>query len=191
MRAQLLSERIRIFVTSLRAVLRSESTLKADQRFSMNAPSEPKWHLQQLKLVKMAKKLLFVTVLLLLVSVQAMKVSCELRCSLMRASTDCHAMQTDEEMPHCHAMSMEHDKQASATASDSCTHAACGTDLTAITKCVDQKDAGPSKLLVSAVVLSVDSFGSRGPTRAAAFAALSRGSGSSPYTERPGSSLRI
>src|SRR6266567_2851630 len=127
----------------------------------------------------MAKKLLFVTVLLLLVSVQAMKVSCELRCSLMRASTDCDALQSDEQMlPHCHGMSTSYDKQASVTASSSCTHAGCGTDLTAITKSVDQNDADPNKLRVSAVVLLVDSFGSFGPARAAAFAALSRSSGS-------------
>jgi hypothetical protein len=52
MRAQRLSERIGIFAASQRAVLRSESTLKADQRFSTKAPSERKGHLQQLKLVK-------------------------------------------------------------------------------------------------------------------------------------------
>src|SRR5258708_4593701 len=138
----------------------------------------------------MAKKLLFLTVLLLLVSVQAMKVSCELRCSLMTASTDCHAMQTHEQMPHCHGMSMEHDKQASATASDSCTHAGCRTELTAITKSVDQNDAAPSKLLVPVASL-VDPLGNSGSTRAAALATLSRSSASSPPAQRPSSSLRI
>jgi hypothetical protein len=139
----------------------------------------------------MAKKLLFVTVLLFLVCVQAMKVTCELRCSFMRASTDCRAMQTDEHMRHCHGMSMEYDNQASATASGSCTHAGCGTDLTAITKSVDQNDPG-RKLLVSADVLAFDSLGSSGPTRAAAvFAALSQRSNSRPLAQRPGSSLRI
>jgi hypothetical protein len=139
----------------------------------------------------MVKKLLFLAVLLLLVSVQAMTVSCDLRCSLMRASTGCHDMRTAEPMAHCHGMSMEQDKQASVSSSDSCTHADCGIELTAITKSVDQKEAGPSKVLVSTFALSVALFGSCEPTRAAAFAALSRNSGSRPLAQRPGSSLRI
>src|SRR5882757_5962750 len=108
----------------------------------------------------MVKKLLFLAVLLLLVSVQAMMVSCDLRCSLMRASTGCHDMQTPQPMAHCHGMSMEQDKQTSVSSSDSCTHSVCRTELTAITKSADQNDAGPSKLLVSAVASLVDPFGS-------------------------------
>src|SRR5579863_5194728 len=122
----------------------------------------------------MAKKLLFVAVSLLLVSVQAMTVSCDLRCSLMRASTGCHDKRTAEPMVHCHGMSMEQDKQASLSSSDSCTHASCGIELTAITKSVDQKEAGPSKILGSTVALSVALFGSSEPTSAAAFAEFSR-----------------
>ncbi len=139
----------------------------------------------------MVKKLLFVTVLSLLVSVQAMTVSCDLRCSFMRASTNCHAMQSNEQMPHCHGMSMEQDKQASVTAIDSCSHVGCGKDLTAINKVSDQNDGNSNKLLVSAVALLVDPFGSSGSNSAAAFAALSRSSGCKPLAQRPGSSLRI
>ena len=139
----------------------------------------------------MFKRLLFVAVLLLLVGVQAMTASCELRCSLMSASTGCHTMQAAEPMAHCHGMSMEQDKQASVSSSDSCARSACRTELTAITKSADQNDAGPSKLLASAVDLLVDPLGSSGSSRADAFAALRRRSGSSPLAQRPGTSVRI
>lgn len=137
----------------------------------------------------MVKKILFVAVLLLLVSVQVMTVGCDLRCSLMRASTGCH-MQTAEPMAHCHGMSMEQDKQASVSSTDSCTHSVCRTELTAITKSADQNDAGPSKLLVSAVASLVDPLGSNERSRAAGFVSFSR-SETRPLAQRPGSSLRI
>jgi hypothetical protein len=138
----------------------------------------------------MVKKILFVAVLLLLVSVQAMTVSCDLRCSLMRASTGCHDMQIAEPMAHCHGMSMEQDKQANVSSSDSCAHSGCKTDLTAITKSADQNDAGPSKLLVSAVASLVGSFGSIERSRTAGFASSNRRE-NRPLAQRPGSSLRI
>lgn len=139
----------------------------------------------------MLKKLLFAAVLLLLVSVQAMTVSCDLRCSLMGASTDCHVMEAVGQMPHCHGMSMGQDKQASVTASDSCAPADCQAELTAITKSVDQDDAVTGKLLVPALVLSVDLLGTRGPSRTTSFAALSQRSEARPFAQSPGSSLRI
>ena len=139
----------------------------------------------------MPKKLLFVTVLLLLVSVQALAASCDVRCSLMGASPHGHAWHADERMSHCSGMSMESDKGASLSASDSCAATTCGTELKAINKGSDQNDAGSSKLLVSAVALLVDPFGSSGPSRTTAFASLSRGSDSRPLAQRPGSSLRI
>ena len=138
----------------------------------------------------MLKKIVFVAILLLLVSVQAMTISCDLRCSLMRASTDCHAMQTAEPMAHCHGMSLEQDKQASVSSSDSCAHSVCRTELTAITKSADKNDAGPSKLLVSAVASLVDSFGSNEQSKTAGFASFTR-SETRPLAQRPGSSLRI
>jgi hypothetical protein len=139
----------------------------------------------------MPKKLLFVTVLLLLVSVQALAASCDVRCSLMGTSTHGHAWHADERMSHCSGMSMESDKGASLSASDSCAATTCGTELKAINKGSDQNDPGSSKLLVSAVALLVDSFGSSGPSRTTAIASVSRGSDSRPLAQRPGSSLRI
>src|SRR6266849_2921201 len=139
----------------------------------------------------MPKKLLFVTVLLLLVSVQALAASCDVRCSLMGTSTHVHAWHADERMSHCFGMSMESDKGASLSASDSCAATTCGTELKAINKGSDQNDPGSSKLLVSAVALLVDSFGSSGPSRTTAIASVSRGSDSRPLAQRPGSSLRI
>jgi len=139
----------------------------------------------------MPKKLLFVTVLLLLVSVQALAASCDVRCSLMGTSTHGHSWQADERMSHCSGMSMDSDKGASLTASDSCVATICGTELKAINNSADQNDADSSKLLVSAVALLVDPFGSSGSNRTAAIASLSRISDSRPLTQRPGSSLRI
>src|ERR1700728_2404719 len=98
----------------------------------------------------MLKKLLFVTVLLLLVCVQTLTVRCDLLCSLMGASTKCHSLQADMQMPHCRGMSKEQNNQTGLTASDSCAHNACRTELKAITKSADQKVAGSSRLLVSA-----------------------------------------
>src|ERR1035441_6586132 len=93
----------------------------------------------------MLKKFLFVAVLLLLVSVQAMTVSCDLRCSLMRASTCHHAIQTAEPMAHCHGMSMEQGKQASMNSSDSCDHTSCRIQLTAVTKSANRIDVTDRK----------------------------------------------
>jgi len=139
----------------------------------------------------MPKKLLFVTVLLLLVSVQALAASCDVRCSLMGASPHGHAWHADERMSHCSGMSMDSDKGASLTASDSCAATTCGTELKAINKSTDQSDADSSKLLVSAVALLIDPFGSNGPSKTTAIASLSRRSDSRPLAQRPGSSLRI
>jgi hypothetical protein len=141
----------------------------------------------------MAKKLLFATVLLLLVSVQALTASCDVRCALMGASTDRHhhALQT-EQMADCQGMSMESSGQgASLTAGDSCPSTPCGTELTAITKSGDRNDFGASKLLVSSVALLVDAFGSSEPNRTIVFASLNRKGDSRPLAQRPGSSLRI
>ena len=139
----------------------------------------------------MPKKLLFVTVLLLLVSVQALAASCDVRCSLMGTSTHVHAWHADERMSHCSGMSMDSDKGASLTASDSCAATTCGTELKAIYKSADQNDADSSKLLVSAVALLVDPFRSSGSNRTTDFASLSRISDSRPLAQRPGASLRI
>jgi hypothetical protein len=139
----------------------------------------------------MAKKLLFATVLLLLVSVQALAASCDVRCSLMGTSPHHHAWHADERMSHCSGMSMDQDKQASLTASDCCSPTGCGTQLKAITKGADQNNAASSKLLVSIVALLVDPFGSSGSNSPTAFASLSRTSDSRPLAQRPGSSLRI
>jgi hypothetical protein len=135
------------------------------------------------------KKLLFVTVLLLLVSVQALTVTCDVRCSLMGGSTDSHALRADLQMPHCHGMSMGQDKQVCLNASDSCAPTGCGTELKAIVKSVNQNDAG--KLLVSAVALLAGPFGSGESDRTTASASLTRRSDSRPLVQRPGSSLRI
>jgi len=139
----------------------------------------------------MPKKLLFVTVLLLLVGVQALAASCDVRCSLMGTSPHGHAWHADERMSHCSGMSMDSDKGASLSPGDFCAATTCGTELKAINKGNDQNDAGSSKLLVSAVALLIDPFGSNRPSRTTAFASLSRGSDSRPLAQRRGSSLRI
>lgn len=139
----------------------------------------------------MAKKLLFATVLLLLVSVQALSASCDVRCSLMGASTHSHALHADMQMPHCHGMSMEQDEQTSVTVNHSCNPTGCGTAFQALAKSPDRSDTVSIKLVVSAVVLLTDPFGSSAPGRVTTFASRSRTYDSRPFAQRPGSSLRI
>jgi hypothetical protein len=139
----------------------------------------------------MAKKLLFVTVLLLLVSVQTLAASCDVRCSLMGISTQSHAWHADERMSHCSGMSMESDKGPRLIASDSCAPSTCGTELKAITKSADRNDLGSGKLLSSTVALLADPFGDSGLIRTTAFAPAGQRSDSKPLAQRPGTSLRI
>src|ERR1700731_2434707 len=139
----------------------------------------------------MPKRRLFITVRLLLVSVQALAAGCDVRCSLIGASADRHAVQTDEQMAHCHGMSMEAGKGASLTASDFCAATSCGTELRAINKSADESDADSSKVLVSAVVLLVEPFGNNGPNRTTTFATHSRRSDSRPLAQRPGSLAHV
>jgi hypothetical protein len=137
------------------------------------------------------KKILFVTVLLLLVSAQALAASCDVRCALMVASTHDHARHTDMQMPECHGMSIEQDQKVSLTASDSCASTGCGTELKAIVKSADQKDAGSGKLFASVVALLFHAFGDSASDTPTAFVSLSRAGDSRPLAQRPGSSLRI
>lgn len=139
----------------------------------------------------MPKKILFATVLLLLVSVQALSASCDLRCSLMGASTHSHVMHNDGQMADCQGMSMDHGKGTILTGTDTCSHNGCGTELKAIVKNADQSKAYAGKLLVSAIALSVDPFGGTTPRRTFTFAVFRRDSDSRPLAQRPGSSLRI
>ena len=139
----------------------------------------------------MPKKILFATVLLLLVSVQALSASCDLRCSLMGASTHSHALHNDGQMADCHGMSMDYGNETNLTASDTCSHNGCGTELKATVKSADQRDAYAGKLLVSAVTLLVDPFGGTTPSKTPTFAVFRRDSDTRPLAQRPGSSLRI
>jgi hypothetical protein len=139
----------------------------------------------------MSKKLLFVTVLLLVVSVQVLTTGCDVRCASMGASTDHHASHSEVPMSHCPGMSMESGNGPSLTASDSCAATTCGTELKAINKNADQSDADLSTLLVSAVAYFVDPFGSSGSDGTTAFASFSRRRDGRPLAQRPGSSLRI
>src|SRR5258708_18397779 len=104
----------------------------------------------------MLRKFLWVAVLSLIVGVQALTVNCDLRCSLMGVSTDSHVSHADMQMPHCHGMSMEQDKQTSVTSNRCCPPSGCGAQLKAIAKNACQNDAGSSKLLVVAFVRFVD-----------------------------------
>jgi hypothetical protein len=139
----------------------------------------------------MAKKFLFVTVLLLLVGVQALTASCDLRCSLIGSSIGSHALHDEVPMAHCYGMTMERSKDASFTSHDSCAHSGCETEFKAINKGTEQDKADATKLLVSAVALIADPLGASGPNRTTALASLSRRSESRPLAQRPGSSLRI
>src|SRR5882724_4173939 len=100
----------------------------------------------------MFRKILWVVVLSLIVSAQALTVNCDLRCSLMGVSTGGHLSQADMQMPHCHGMSMERDKQTSVTSNGCCPPSSCGAQLKAIAKNAGQNDAGSSRPLVLAVI---------------------------------------
>ncbi len=139
----------------------------------------------------MPKKILFATVALLLVSVQALASSCDLRCSLMGATAHSHALHNHGRMTNCHGMSMDHGKETNLTGCDTCSHNGCGAELKAIVKSADQSDAYAGKLLVSAVALLVDPFDDTSPSRTTTFALVRRHSDSRPLAQRPGSSLRI
>jgi hypothetical protein len=140
----------------------------------------------------MPRKLFFMAVLLLLVSVQALAANCDLRCSLMRSSMVNHTSQ----MPDCQGMTMQRSNAqraqgTSLTPDSSCAHNGCGIGLNSINKSSDQDYANSGTLLRSAVALFIDPSGSSGPDRASSHASLSPGSDSRPLAQRPGSSLRI
>jgi hypothetical protein len=139
----------------------------------------------------MPKKIFFITVLLLLVSVQALAANCDIRCSLMGASARSHVSHMDDQMADCHGMSMERGESTSLTANDSCGATTCGTELKALVKSADQSDAYAGKLLVSAVALLADPLGSTASSRTIAFRTFNRTRDSRPLAQRPGSSLRI
>lgn len=144
----------------------------------------------------MPRKLFFIAVLLLLVSVQALAANCDLRCSLTGTSMDTHASHAAAQMTHCQGMSLvrgqaERSKGTCLTPDNSCAHNGCGIGLNSINKSADQDYAGSGKLLVSVVALLVDPLGSSGPDRASSYASLSPGSDGRPLAQRPGTSLRI
>jgi hypothetical protein len=138
----------------------------------------------------MAKKLIFALLLSLLVSVQALSASCDIRCSSMRTSTDCHYMQAAGPMAHCHGHALKSSDKTCFTSNDSCASSPCRTDLTATNKSTSQNDADSSKLLLSAIALPIDPFQSVAPRSTPGLALAGRSDGR-PLAQRPGSSLRI
>jgi hypothetical protein len=134
----------------------------------------------------MAKKLIFAMLLSLLVSVQALAASCDIRCSSMEAMTGHASSQTHA---HCHAVSAKSGKETTLTATDSCATTPCATDLKAI-KNASRSDANSGKLLLSAVALLTDPFQNISPAGATSLTLASR-SGGRPLAQRPGSALRI
>ena len=135
----------------------------------------------------MARKLIFAMLLSLLVSVQALAASCDIRCTSMETMSG-HAPQAQGPMPHCHALSAKSSKEAILTANDSCATAPCATDLKAI-KNASRSDAATGKLLPAAALLT-DPFQNIVPDRATSVAHFSR-SDSRPLAQRPGSALRV
>ncbi len=86
---------------------------------------------------------------------------------------------------------MEREQGASLTANNSCATTTCGTELKAIVKSADQSDASAGKLLISAVAMLVDPFGSTAAKRTTPFTSVGQSGDSRPLAQRPGSSLRI
>ena len=147
----------------------------------------------------MPRKFFLIAVLLLLVSAQALAANCDLRCSLMQSSMHSRASHGAGPMTQCPSMAMQgnHEQRGQGkclTANDSCAHNGCGIGLNSINKIGNPDEAGPGKLLASAVALlidpAIDPSGSSGPNRTSR-ALLSPSSDSRPLARRPGSSLRI
>jgi hypothetical protein len=138
----------------------------------------------------MLKKLLIIAASFVLVSVQALSVNCDLRCSLMGAK-HVHALHAGMQMAHCHGMSMEQHEQTSVAANDCCSSTVCMVSPTAIPKSTAQDTDGSSELLRSAMALSADLLGDSNSNQITAFLSFSRSSDSRPLAERPGISLRI
>ncbi len=139
----------------------------------------------------MLKKLHMIAALLLLVSVQALSVNCDLRCSLMGVSKYGHALHAGMQMAHCHGMSIEQREQTSVAANDCCSTTGCGIPLHAIFKSTAQDADGSSIPLLSAAASLADPFGNSNSNHPSAFLSLSRSSDSEPLAQRPGISLRI
>jgi hypothetical protein len=125
----------------------------------------------------------------LLVSVQALPASCDIRCTSMGAMTGHASSHADGQMPHCHALPTKSGKKTTLTATDSCATTPCATDLKAI-KNAGRSDSDSSKLLLSAIALPIDPFQSVAPRSTSSLAFAGRSDGR-PLAQRPGSSLRI
>jgi hypothetical protein len=139
----------------------------------------------------MARNFIFAMLLSLLVSVQALAASCDIRCTSMESSTDCHSMQAAGPTAHCHSHTLQASDESRFTANHSCASSPCRTDLTATSKSAYPSDAKTSgRLLLSSAVLLTDPFQNIAPAGATSLA-FARPGGSSPLAQRPGSSLRI
>jgi hypothetical protein len=137
----------------------------------------------------MLKKLLIIAASFVLVSVQALSVNCDLRCSLIGAKHG-HSLYAGMQMAHCHGMSMEQHEQTSVAANDCCSPTRCVNSLNAVIKNTAQNAEASTNPLLSAVVPPANSSGISNPSHPAAFLSLSR-SGERPLELRPGVSLRI
>jgi hypothetical protein len=145
----------------------------------------------------MPKKLFLIAVSLLLVSAQALAANCDLRCALMRHAMQNHGSDGALQMAHCQGMAMQQSSDGQGgqgtclTANSSCAHNGCGIGLNSINKSGNQDEAGPGKLLASAVALFIGPSRSSGPDRSSSRASLRQKSDGRPLAQRPGSSLRI
>ncbi len=140
----------------------------------------------------MARKFIFAIVISLLLGVQALSASCDVRCTSMGVMPDPisaqHDSHTNASTPHCHHLSASSDKQASLTANDPCGTTLCRTDLKAITKHANQNSAELGRLLFSTITLPVDPLANTAHGQAPSTAHFSPDD--TPLAQRP-ASLRI
>jgi len=136
----------------------------------------------------MCRKLVMMAALLLLVGAQALLVNCDLRCSLMRTSTDGPEVHATMQMAHCQGMSMEQHDQTTVAANDCCSPHGCAIHLQALVMSGD----GLGGLLPSPTNAVAELFEDSPSNRSAAsLFSPNRPSDSSPLSLRPGVSLRI
>jgi hypothetical protein len=142
----------------------------------------------------MLRKLISLSILLLLASVQALAANCELRCALVMASPEnpgcSHHVRS--ELSHCHGMPMESDQpQHSMYGSGHCQASVCEFQLQAIAK-----KSAMEESLSTAVATAVFAQWSGAFIPDSANLTLIRRSSGRPETQRPlevrpGTSLRI
>ena len=147
----------------------------------------------------MLKRFISVSVLLLVVAVQALAADCELRCATMVAApghNECgnvkHARASSTQAVHCHGRSMESSEgNQSVSAIGHCRASLCKLQSEAIAKQSGVKDLKSQASAILFPVQAILDLTARGSAQSTIGRSVSRPETRAPLDLRPGSSLRI